>query len=181
MNTVLPIPQILLQAESEDDNVSLKILQTLLLIIGSPHSLARVEETALSQALGLCFRLHAGTNPIIANTATATLRQVELLSIVTICMTVTVSSASADGGQVVSVLYDRMRPELPAATVIGTNRPNGPNGPISTTGSNPHQARHVMRRSPCRALDVSRALPPGADTDDVAFVTPQVWNVQVCL
>ena len=65
-----------IQAESDDETVQLKILQTLLLAIGSPSALERVEESALSQALGLCFRLHAGKSPIIANTATATLRQV---------------------------------------------------------------------------------------------------------
>lgn len=70
-----------IQAESDDETVQVKILQTLLLALGSPSALARVEEGALSQALGLCFRLHggAGRSPMITNTATATLRQVVAL------------------------------------------------------------------------------------------------------
>jgi hypothetical protein len=66
------------QAESDDESVQVKILQTLLLAVGAPSAMSFIEENALSQALGLCFRLHggAGRSPLITNTATATLRQV---------------------------------------------------------------------------------------------------------
>jgi hypothetical protein len=69
-----------IQAECEDEAIQVKILQTLLLAVGSAPAMARMEENALSQALGLCFRLHggAGRSPMITNTATATLRQVRV-------------------------------------------------------------------------------------------------------
>lgn len=68
-----------IQAESDDESILLKILQTLLLAISPQRALVVVEEAALSQALGLCFKLNSSANPMISNTASATLNQVVTL------------------------------------------------------------------------------------------------------
>eukprot|EP01083_Nonionella_stella_P033465 91619_1 len=61
------------QAESQDEQVLLKILQTLLLA-STPRSF-QVDEETFRQAFMICFRLHEIGNPAIHNTASAALLQ----------------------------------------------------------------------------------------------------------
>jgi hypothetical protein len=65
-----------IQAESDDAQVKLKILQTLLLAI-SPNTAEsdQLSQSALLQGLSVCFRLFGNSDPIIHNTAFAALRQ----------------------------------------------------------------------------------------------------------
>lgn len=62
-----------IQAEQGEDNVALKILQTVLLVFGPT---AVIPDDVVAQALAIGFRLLSSRNPIVNNTASATIRQV---------------------------------------------------------------------------------------------------------
>eukprot|EP00742_Colponemidia_sp_Colp-10_P001901 GILJ01002032.1.p1 GENE.GILJ01002032.1~~GILJ01002032.1.p1 ORF type:complete len:787 (-),score=109.28 GILJ01002032.1:1044-3107(-) len=63
--------------ELSDEQLHLKVLQILLLLL-NPKSLPLIEELT-AQALTICFRLYGQKNPIVHNTAAATLRQIVTL------------------------------------------------------------------------------------------------------
>jgi hypothetical protein len=78
MPNIMRVMLIQVEREGAQPESHLKLLQTLLLLLTTPNIV--LPESALSQALTVCFALTNMPNPSTANTAAATVRQ--LISVV---------------------------------------------------------------------------------------------------